>query len=97
MIRRSESFFGLHLDLHPTNEDVNLGADLSEENIRELIREVNPDYITYDCKGHPGYAGYPTEVGVAAPNIQQDSLAIWRKVTKEFDKPLAIHYSGVQD
>lgn len=97
MKRRSESFFGLHLDLHPTNEDVNLGADLSEANIRKLIEEVNPDYITYDCKGHPGYAGYPTEVGVAAPNIQQDSLAMWRKVTKELDKPLAIHYSGVQD
>jgi len=35
---RSESFFGLHFDLHPNNTDVALGADISEENISLLLQ-----------------------------------------------------------
>lgn len=97
MIHRSEMCYGLHFDLHPGENDVNLGADVSEENIRQLIETVRPEYITYDCKGHRGYAGFPTQVGIPAPNLRQDSLAIWREVTQAYDIPLAVHYSGVQD
>ncbi len=97
MIRRKDSFFGVHLDLHPSEEDFNYGADISEENIGKLLDAAKPDYVTYDCKGHPGICGYETKVGVAAPNIQQDSLAIVRAATKKRNIPLAIHYSGLQD
>ena len=94
---RSEAFFGLHFDLHPNKTDTSLGADISEGNIRDLLRRVRPDYVQYDCKGHAGYTGYPTEVGWASPGIVKDSLAVWRKLTREAGVGLYIHYSGVWD
>lgn len=97
MKKRKDSFFGLHFDLHPKQNDTNLGADISEENIRALLERVRPDYVTYDCKGHEGFCGYASETGISAPAIRNDSLAVWRKVTKELDISLGIHYSGLQD
>jgi len=94
---RKDAFFGLHFDLHPNNTDVALGADVSEENISRLLDRVRPDYVQYDCKGHVGWAGYPTKIGWAAPGIKKDSLAVWRKLTRERGVGLYIHYSGVWD
>ena len=65
--------------------------------IAHLLETVQPDYVQYDCKGHPGYTGYPTRVGWPSPGIQKDSLAIWRKVTRAYGVRLFIHYSGVWD
>ena len=42
--------------------------------------------------GVPGYSGYPTKVGWPAPGIVKDSLAVWRKVTREERVALLIHY-----
>jgi hypothetical protein len=97
ILPRSESFFGLHFDLHPGATDTELYADCSEGNIRALLTRVNPDYVQWDCKGHPGYTGYPTAVGWSSPGIAVDSLAVLRKVTREFHAGLYIHYSGVWD
>jgi len=96
-ILRKDAFFGLHFDLHPGKGDTSLGADVTEDNIAQLLTRVRPDYVQYDCKGHPGYTGYPTKVGSASPGIVKDSLAIWRKVTREHGVGLYIHYSGVWD
>ena len=96
-IPRKEAFFGLHFDLHPQASDTALGADISEDNIRDLLERVRPDYVQYDCKGHAGWAGYPTRVGWASPGIVKDSLAVWRKVTRDLGVGLYIHYSGVWD
>ncbi|MCC6444226.1 MAG: hypothetical protein IT210_12330 [Armatimonadetes bacterium] len=96
-VSRKNAFFGLHFDLHPQKTDTSLGADITEENIGHLLARVKPDYVQYDCKGHAGYTGYPTEVGWPSPGIVKDSLAIWRKVTKERGVGLYIHYSGVWD
>jgi hypothetical protein len=96
-LRRSESFFGLHFDLHPNQTDTELGAGLDGENIERLLTRVKPDYVQYDCKGHPGYAGYPTRVGWSSPGIIRDGLALWRKKTREHGIALFIHYSGVWD
>ena len=96
-VPRKDAFFGLHFDLHPNNTDVALGADVSEENIQKLLERVRPDYVQYDCKGHVGWAGYPTKVGWAAPGIKKDSLAVWRKMTRQFGAGLYIHYSGAWD
>jgi hypothetical protein len=92
-----DSFFGLHFDLHPNDKDVALGEDVSAENIGRLLERVGPDYVQYDCKGHVGWAGYPTKVGWPAPGIKKDSLAVWRKMTRERGVGLYIHYSGVWD
>jgi hypothetical protein len=96
-VARKDAFFGLHFDLHPQETDTSLGADISEDNIRDLLTRVKPDYVQYDCKGHAGWAGYPTEVGWASPGIVKDSLAVWRKATRDFGVGLFIHYSGVWD
>jgi len=96
-IARKDAFFGLHFDLHPGATDTSLGADISEDNIRDLLERVRPDYVQYDCKGHPGWAGYPTRIGWASPGIVKDSLAVWRKATRDRGVGLFIHYSGVWD
>lgn len=95
--RRSESYFGLHFDLHPTATDTVLGRDVSEEMIASLLKRVKPDYVQYDCKGHPGWAGYATRIGSPSPGITRDSLAVWRKLTAANNVSLYIHYSGIWD
>lgn len=97
ILPRSECFFGLHFDLHPGATDTVLGKETSPENVRALLRRVDPDYVQYDCKGHAGYTGYPTDVGWTSPGIVQDALRVWRDVTWEFNTGLFIHYSGVWD
>lgn len=94
---RKDAFFGLHFDLHPNEQDKALGRDITEEMIERLLLKVKPDYVQYDCKGHPGYTGYPTKIGTPSPGIVGDSLAIWRKVTAAHGVALFIHYSGVWD
>lgn len=95
---RKDGYWGLHFDLHPQPTDTSLGADISEENIADLLDRVKPDFVQYDCKGHVGYLGYPdSEVGPSAPGIVNDSLRMWRKLTAERDMALAIHFSGVWD
>jgi hypothetical protein len=97
MVSRKDAFFGIHFDLHAGKRDTELGADVTEEMIHHLLDRVKPDYVQQDCKGHPGYTSYPTKIGWASPGIQQDALAIWRKVTKQHGVRLYIHYSGVID
>lgn len=90
-------FFGIHFDLHPNARDTELGKETTPEQIRDFLLKVKPDFVQYDCKGHPGYTGYPTKVGSPSPGIVQDALRLWRDVTKELGIPLSIHYSGVWD
>ncbi len=96
-VPRKDAFFGLHFDLHPNKTDTALGADVTEENIAKLLDRVRPDYVQYDCKGHVGWAGYPTKIGWPAPGIKKDSLEIWRRMTRPRGVGLYIHYSGVWD
>ena len=98
MKKRKDSFLGLHFDFHaqPTDGKV-VGSTLREEDIREICRLIKPDFIQIDCKGHPGWASYPSKIGNAMPEIEGDPLALWRKVTEEEDVALYLHYSGVYD
>jgi hypothetical protein len=91
-MERKDGYFGIHFDLHPSKSDTVLGRDVTEDNIRAFLHRVRPDYVQYDCVGVPGYSGYPTKVGWPAPGIVKDSLAIWRKVTREEQVALLIHY-----
>ena len=98
MKQRNESAFGLHFDFHATPESgCVVGATLKEEDIRKICREVKPDFIQIDCKGHPGWASYPSECGNGMPKFAFDPLALWRRVTKEEGIALYMHYSGVWD
>jgi len=94
---RDTAFFGLHYDLHPNAGDTELGRETTHEHIRAMLEKVQPDFVQYDCKGHPGYTGYPTKVGSPSPGIVNDALKVWREVTREMGIPLSIHYSGVWD
>lgn len=96
-VPRRDATFGLHFDFHATQYDKEIGADISEQNIRDLLSKVKPDFVQYDCKGHAGYTSYPTKVGTPSPGIVKDALPIWRKVTNELGIKLFIHYSGVLD
>ncbi|MBR5258794.1 MAG: hypothetical protein IKV51_07595 [Clostridia bacterium] len=100
MKRRSSCAFGLHFDFHasPTKPDSPaIGKTFREEDIREICRLLRPDYLQIDCKGHPGWASYPTRVGNAMPSIAFDTLKLWRRVTAEEGVMLFMHYSGVFD
>ena len=98
MKRRSDSSFGLHFDFHasPAPGKV-VGASLKEDQVREICRTIKPDFIQIDCKGHPGWASYPTECGNAMPEFAYDTLEMWRRVTREEGVALYMHYSGVFD
>ena len=98
MKRRKDSFFGLHFDFHgqPKYKTVQ-GATLREEDIREICQKIKPDFIQIDCKGHPGWASYPSELGNALPDFAFDTLELWRRVTREEGVALYMHYSGVYD
>ncbi|OPZ93777.1 MAG: Alpha-L-fucosidase [candidate division TA06 bacterium ADurb.Bin417] len=93
----ARSFFGLHYDLHANAQDTVLGRDTDFEHIYRELKKVKPDFVQYDGKGHPGYAGYPTRVGTPSPGIVKDALKVWREVTRKLDIPLSVHYSGVWD
>ena len=97
-VPRSQCAFGVHFDLHPGPGDPALGADVSEGMVRKFLNRVKPDFIQYDCKGTIGYLGYPdSKIGPSAPHIVNDSLAIWRKVTREYGVALLIHFCGLFD
>lgn len=96
--RREDSFFGIHSDFHARAEDnVVIGKTLDEKDIREVCELLKPDFVQIDCKGHPGWASYPTKLGNAMPDFDKDPLMLWRKVTKEYSIGLYVHFSGVYD
>ncbi|MFZ5925828.1 MAG: alpha-amylase family protein [Acidobacteriota bacterium] len=96
-LRRAECYFGLHFDLHPNEKDTVLGRDVTPEAAGRLLDRVRPDFVQYDSKGHPGWLGWPSEVGPSAPGIVRDSLAVWRAETARRGIALFIHFSGVWD
>jgi hypothetical protein len=90
-------FFGIHYDQHANAADTVLGMDLTYDHLRQRLEMVRPDWVQCDCKGHPGYTSWPTQVGTTAPGMQKDALAIYRAVTRDLGIPLGMHYSGVWD
>jgi len=90
-------FFGIHYDLHANASDTVLGKELTVEHLRERLQRIQPDWIQCDCKGHPGYTSWPTEVGSTSAGVVNDALRIHREVTAELGVKLGVHYSGVWD
>ncbi len=92
-----EVFFGLHYDQHARADDTVLGRGITYEHIRERLLRVQPDWIQWDCKGHPGYTSWPTAIGSTSPGVVKNGLKIVREVTAELGIKLGMHYSGVWD
>ena len=91
------AFFGMHYDLHASRYDTELGSALTEEHLRDRMQQIKPDWIHCDCKGHPGWTSWPTDIGSTSPGVVKDALKIHRTVTKEMGIKLGMHYSGVID
>ena len=96
-LKRADSFLGIHFDFHAGPDCDHIGANTDREMIKYILDTVKPDYVQCDCKGHPGYSSYPTQVGNPAPGFVGDPLKIWREVTAERGVALYLHYSGVWD
>ncbi len=96
-MKRKDCFFGLHFDYHANADTKNIGKEIDREVIERIVREVKPDFIQCDTKGHPGYCSYATRVGNPAPGLERDILKEWRAVTGEHGVLLFSHYSGIWD
>lgn len=96
-MRRKESYFGLHFDYHANKDTREIGKNFSGAVVERIVREVKPDFIQCDTKGHPGYASYNTALGNAAPHLIKDILRGWREATAKYGVALYSHYSGIWD
>ena len=94
-------YFGLHFDFHASpvkiGEGHRVGETLKGDDIRQICRQIRPDFIQVDSKGHPGWASFPTTLDNAMPAFVGDPLRLWRQVTREEGIALYAHYSGVAD
>ncbi len=96
-LRRADCFFGVHFDLHATEDISDAGQTLTPEMVDTFLTRVRPDFIQIDCKGHPGISSYPTKVAYPVKKFQKDPLKLWREVTEKNKVALFMHYSGVMD
>lgn len=96
-LKRSESFVGLHFDFHARNDCTQVGKTVTLAMLEKMLQRTKPDYVQCDCKGHPGYASYPTKVGTPCPGFVKDQLKLWRQATAQAGVSLYMHYSGVID
>lgn len=93
----ADRFFGVHFDFHANADTKGIGKTLKAADVAYMLDNVKPDYIQVDTKGHPGISSYPTTVGVAAPEIAQDPLKIFRRETEMRNIALFSHFSGILD
>jgi len=95
----AERYFGLHYDLHANENDTVLGARCGEDELVPTLRLMDPDFVQTDCKGHPGYTSWFSEVPTASvsPGVVKDAMAQWRAATAKLGLPLHCHYSGIWD
>ena len=96
-LKRADSFFGVHFDLHASEDITDAGKTLTAAMIDTFLLKVRPDFIQIDCKGHPGISSYPTKVGYHVKGFEKDPLKLWREITEKNNVGLYMHFSGVWD
>lgn len=96
-LKRSDCFFGVHFDLHASEDIDDAGKTLTYEMVDTFLTRVRPDFVQIDCKGHPGISSYPTQVGFHVKGFEKDPLKLWREVTENNKVALFMHFSGVWD
>ncbi|MEQ8677170.1 MAG: alpha-L-fucosidase [Aggregatilineales bacterium] len=94
-----EYYFGMHYDLHASEEETELGARVDNKTLIPMLKLMQPDWIQTDCKGHAGYTSWFSEAEHAtiSPGIVHDALLGWRNATLKLGIKLHCHYSGVWD
>src|SRR5579872_1162224 len=94
--------FILHYD-HPftSSEEPPAISGLDPEQVRRLLREVQPDAVHYHVKGSAGYVPYPTRLGnelhTSSGTPETDLLGVYRGLTHELGIHLILGYSGLID
>jgi hypothetical protein len=96
-LKRTDCFFGIHFDLHASEDITDAGKTLTADMIDTFLLKVRPDFIQIDCKGHPGISSYPTKVGFHVKGFEKDPLKLWREITEKDNVALFMHFSGVID
>jgi hypothetical protein len=96
-LKRADSFFGVHFDLHASEDITDAGKTLTAAMIDTFLLKVRPDFIQIDCKGHPGISSYPTKVGYHVKGFEKDPLKLYRERTEANNVALYMHFSGVWD
>jgi hypothetical protein len=96
-LKRADCFFGVHFDLHASEDITDAGRTLTPEMIDTFLLKVRPDFIQIDCKGHPGISSYPTKVGFHVKGFDKDPLKLFREITAKNNVALFMHFSGVWD
>jgi len=96
-LKRADCFFGVHFDLHASEDITDAGKTLTPEMIDTFLAKVRPDFIQIDCKGHPGISSYPTKVGFHVKGFEKDPLKLFREITEKNNVALFMHFSGVWD
>jgi len=96
-LRRADCFFGIHFDLHASEDITDAGKTLTPEMVDTFLTLVRPDFIQIDCKGHPGISSYPTKAGYHVRGFEKEPLKLFREVTARNKVALFMHYSGVLD
>jgi hypothetical protein len=96
-LKRADCFFGVHFDLHASEDITDAGKTLTVQMVDTFLTRVRPDFIQIDCKGHPGISSYPTRVGYHVMGFEKDPLKLWREITEKNKVALFMHFSGVWD
>ncbi len=67
---------GLHYDLHASERDTELGTRVGDA-LGDLLHELGVDFVQTDCKGHPGYLSWFSELPASSvpPGLERDALA----------------------
>jgi hypothetical protein len=91
-----QTVFNIHFD-HHAGETSPIGASCDPKKIKRLLRLSRPGMVQYHSKGHPGYATYPTKIGVPAKGLKRDVLRIYRDVTRELGIRFSIYNSSLYD
>lgn len=94
--KREDSFLGIHFDFHAV-EGETVARFFCPESFTEMLDKVQPDYLQFDTKGHPGLSSYPTKAGTQAKEIKVDILKFLRIETKKRNIALYGHHSGLYD
>ncbi len=91
--------FGLHYDLHANAADTTLGTRCDADALTAAFERMGAEFVQTDCKGHPGYTSWFSEVEHASvpDGLTHDALACWREATRRLGLPLHCHYSGIWD
>jgi hypothetical protein len=96
-LKRADCFFGVHFDLHASEDITDAGKTLTAEMIDTFLLKVRPDFIQIDCKGHPGISSYPTKVGYHVKGFEKDPLKLFREITEKNKVAFFLNYPDFPD